>query len=295
MFIPVATKANDLIFTDRPLGDSRAMTCTTSSTLCASTTIFNAIEAAGEAMFAIAPEFVVTENEAISLGKLLRSLKASPALTVAGTGLTVSNDGYQAWNESQALNRYGTPLWRQRKIWPAKIDADVAIGLGLPNPGKGKQVVEDTASGSEIVVADIENVGRCVTFICQDIKIRPLVGDVIEAFQPDWVFVPILDRGVGPSRWMQTAAFEHSDLGQSRFLIVSSLSMAEKLGKPTPHFAMAIGPRDISENVGGGAETDRAIKIIHVREEGHPYADLTWNTSGWLQTSVSVQPWPPDP
>jgi hypothetical protein len=137
-------------------------------------------------------------------------------------------------NESRATTGCGATLWIQRKIQAAGFDKKQAMKLGLDIRNQ-HFVKEDTASGDSVVVTDIDGLGRCITLTCQDIMANPLSEALIRQFQPDWVFVPVLDSNLRIGRWAHQRAFSLSRESRARFVIAKSLVMAKKLCEKIPH------------------------------------------------------------
>jgi hypothetical protein len=144
--------------------------------------------------------------------KILSSIQAEPLkcrLLVAGTANTNERDvANQPWNEAVVANQYGVELWRQKKLWPSEITPERAAEFGITETDGVGNFHEDVASGAQVDVVDIDSLGRCVILICQDITSADLALPLITDVQPDWVFVPIMDRGFAEKSWF-------SDIGQS--------------------------------------------------------------------------------
>lgn len=191
----------------------------------------------------IIPELVVSELDAKSISINLARDPGRVRILLAGSGNTTARSFNKPWNESNILNGIGTPLIRQRKIWQAGLDKKRAVKLGLSVPERGL-VMEDNCAGNEISVLDVDGFGRCVILICQDFQMNPLTDDLIRQYQPDWVFVPILDTGVSAGRWVHQRAYQLSALSPARFLIGSSTSHAAQLRYTNYACGMAVGPKD---------------------------------------------------
>jgi hypothetical protein len=202
---------------------------------------------------------------------------------LAGTGHTVECEDGQAWNEGRVVNGLGAVIWRQRKFWQAGIGKDRAAELNLVFPSDGRFLLEDNASGDEIVVADVDGFGRCIMLICQDVQSRPLSDELIRQFQPDWVFVPILDIGIDEGRWAHARTFELSALSPARFLVSTSTSLAAKIGREDVACGLAVGPKGCTE-----VDNGRLSKLAVVdKEKGLSYALIDWQES-WGKTIISI-------
>lgn len=284
-FIPVAESNDSLNITERVVEGCNFVDFRMNPNLDASDLFLRAIHAAGLVDIAIAPEFVMSSQHADKLSEGLRALGAkSPRLVVAGSGLTFEETGCRPWNESRVLNGAGSILWRQRKIWPAAILRERAIEFGLSDPGQG-MTYEDTDAGNEVIVADIEAYGRCIVLICQDIEARSLSEDLIDSFQPDWIFVPILDRGIRLGGWVHARSFALSGLSHARYLISCSTILAKKTTHSVsaePACGLAIGPK--TEVLPDGGRMYLMAQVDPAKTPG--YSTITWRTDGWSQTTL---------
>jgi hypothetical protein len=121
----------------------------------------------------------------------------------------------------------------------------------------------------------------------------PAVSDLIDIYQPDWVFVPILDKGVGPARWVHTRAYELSGRSRARFVIACSLSLAERSGDPeypnTP-VALLIGPQAVSGSESAAGATGRAFAAASCTEHNPRCGKVQWNhrAAPWKKTSLDA-------
>lgn len=193
----------------------------------------------------VAPELVVSEVDSRTIASDIREGGNSFRLFLAGTGHTEEFCDEQSWNEARVYNELGKVLWTQRKVWLADIPPHRASGMGLE---PGKRFMEDNVSGHELTVADFDGFGRCIILICQDLLSAPLAEYVIRNYQPDWVFVPILDVGVSIGRWFHQHLLHLVTISPARYLVVSSLSLAELAKKSDVACGMAMGPQDQDED-----------------------------------------------
>lgn len=287
-FVPIAEQAADVVMAERSTGDQAWVDFRPCPGLDPTQRLIDVL-AAEPVDVALAPEFMVSEDEADRLATALLAHPLAPRLLVAGSGATRARDGDQPWNEARAVNANGAEIWRQRKLWPAGLDGPRAARLGLTPPADGKLVFEDTAAGDRLEVVDAEGLGRCVILICQDLEAADLTLQLMADYQPDWVFVPILDTGVGVDRWMHRRAVELSGVSQARFLVVSSTSLAAKAGYGDCACALAVGPR--APGVGDPVEdVPRAVQFAQAGAETPGLAIIRWRNGRWLQTKLSVVP-----
>ncbi|PLP98551.1 hypothetical protein CYJ10_22000 [Cupriavidus pauculus] len=156
-------------------------------------------------------------------------------LLLAGTANTHSRDvAGQPWNEAVVANQCGVPLWHQQKLWPSEITPERAAEFGITGVGGAGNFHEDVASGSQIEVVDIDSLGRCVILICQDITSSDLATTLITDVQPDWVFVPIMDRGFAEKSWFSDIGQTVCTYSQARLVGICSTALP-RAGTDKPH------------------------------------------------------------
>ena len=291
VFLPVAEELEDIVKTEIVRGEQRFVDFRAANDFKAAERIIHALSSAGVADIAIASELIVNEDEADKLSDSLLAGSIGPRILISGSGPTRATKNDQAWNEARILNGCGSELWRQQKIWPAGITKGLAGDYGLSDPGDG-QILEDTAAGDRLTVIDADGIGRCVVLICQDLQARPFTDDLLRLFQPDWVFIPVMDYGVDIGRWSHRRASELSVLSQARFIVVSSLTLARWKGmKKTPPCGLAIGPASpatVSDEP--TFDEERAVRTAHSDPAEKPgYATLTWRSEGWKKTVVTAE------
>jgi hypothetical protein len=290
-FVPIAEAAGDIVATARTTSGQTWLNFQPRADLDAKGCILSALAEAGAIDLAVAPEFMVSEDHADALAAALLAAPAAARLVIAGSGTTTAKTGHQAWNEARALNSSGTEIWRQRKLWPAGIDAARARSFGVdPAPADDELAFEDTAAGDCLAIVDADALGRCVILICQDLEAQLLAEDLMTHFQPDWVFVPLLDSGVGVGRWMHRRAFDLSARAQCRFVLVSSTSLAAKAGYDDPACAMAVGPLHPAMTTGDNADVPRAFQSAEAQSHGAArFAIIQWRHGRWLSTTLKAE------
>jgi len=287
-FVPIAEAADEIIAKERATGDQGWVDFQPAPTINPHQRILDALSEAGAIDLMIAPEFMICEAHADELATALSAHPCKSRLLVAGSGATNSISDGQPWNEARAVNSSGAELWRQRKLWPAGLDADRADKFGLNAPTADTLLYEDSAGGDELVVCDIEGLGRCVILICQDLKAQLLAEQLMIQYQPDWVFAPLLDTGVGEGRWMHRRAFALSALAQTRFVFVSSTSLAAKAGFADPACALAIGPEEPSSS-GPSTDSPAAFQLAQASTHGScRMAVIQWRHGRWLRSSIKA-------
>ncbi|HKS15010.1 MAG TPA: hypothetical protein VJS90_18420 [Pseudomonas sp.] len=281
-FIPVAQLDEHLIVTQTESNGCAYIDFNLPEGLDAATIIDNVLDEIGYADIVMSGELMVDSAAADRLEKLVAAKPVRTRLLMAGSGNSVETQDDLPWNEARVLNGLGVELWRQKKIWQAGLDITRAKDLGL-TPGPTGLLMEKNHAGSEVVVADIDSLGRCIILICQDIQSNPLASDLLRNYQPDWVFVPIMDWGTATERWAHQRAYELSAISQARFLIASSLSMVEKLKKSEQPCGLAVGPR-----VGLDEDEGRVCEPAFVKSTPHGYGLVEWRST-WGKTSLAYR------
>jgi hypothetical protein len=248
------------------------------------------LQGMGQIDIAVMPEMVFSEEAVDELAKeLSRGSLPCARLIVAGSYATTELNGSFPWNESRALNAKGATLWKQRKIWTAGIAAAQARELNI-EVGAQTFVLEGTECGDTIELADIETLGRCLTLICQDVEAPQLAVDLAVFYQPDWVIMPIMDRGFVRGRWAHARAFGLSHLSQARFLAVSSLSFATELSDEVG-LGFAVGPKEPSNDAEEQQDRPRAFALVpSTVVEVTPWGLLTWRDEDeeWVASSLDI-------
>lgn len=273
-FIPVAEDINDLEKKERTNEGCHFVSFSPASSFSPVRIAVSALVASGPVDIAIMPESVMPASHIPMLSDEIGKLGVqAPRLIICGSGDTDDKNALgMAWNEASVLNSIGSVIWRQRKIWPAGFSNDRAVQYGI-EPAVGSLVMEDNASAELIEVVDIDSLGRCIILICQDVLAAPVSSELIGRFQPDWIFTPILDSGIGENRWINDRVYEFSGLSQSRYVVSCSMSLAVKLGYPSAGCGLAMGPRSASN-------PDKAKQYTIVKA-ANGFAVATWRANGW--------------
>jgi len=297
LFAPVAEEASDLILTDVVRDTHPFVSVGCAKNFSPSTRFLDVLKAAKPVDIAMAPEFVMCEEDADTFAESMGQLRTKPPrMTIIGSGPTKATTNDQAWNESRSVNSIGAELWRQRKIWPAGLSAETAKQLGLFDPGKGL-VTEDTGCGDTLSVIDVDGMGRCVTLICQDLHLHPLAEEMLKSYQPDWVFVPVLDKDVETGRWAHQRAFALSELSHARFVVANSSSLGQKLGVGKAHTCgLVIGPKAETKEPDSHTIDDEGrqlcaakVTLDHTPGAAPAYDIVEWRNSGpgWTKTTLT--------
>lgn len=285
--VPVAETRADLEFTQREVDGNAFVLYGPSTAIQPGKRLIDAIDAAAKTAnldIAVAPEFVVPSAAVEQILDILPQLGRSLCrLLVAGSGNAANEASEQPWNEAVALNGIGANIWRQRKVWPASIDPNRAIEFGLSLSGTGN-LFEDNSSGDSIEIVDIDSIGRCIILICQDFESSPMASELVRRWQPDWVFVPIMDRGLAVGGWFHQRAMALGRNAHTRFVAVSSV------GLPRAGAAGALPCLLISCGINSdGVTPGRAVVVKTAIDGTSPgYAIVDFSTQVWDQTALGV-------
>jgi len=249
----------------------------------AASRLLSALTQSGVHDIAIAPELVMPEVEVEKLRDALMNQKVDCRLIIAGSGASIAQEDNLPWNQSSILNAGGAKLWDQRKVWPAGIDTDRAKRYGLSDGHDGLSY-ERTASGTEVIVADIDRMGRCLVLICQDLEATTMAEDLVTQYQPDWIFTPILDPAIDASGWAHQRAFTLSARANTRFVVCTSTALPAK-DKPA-NFLLAVGPKSRTDH-----DNSRRFRLLGNQDNHVPgWGCFTWEDELWRQTTIDSSP-----
>jgi hypothetical protein len=281
--IPIAEEASHLDLQHTVRDGVNYIDACASKSIDVPTLVMSALSSLGPIDIVVAPELLINEVDCDNISAQMRSKPSNARMFVAGSGNTVEKVDEQSWNESRVLNRFGVELWRQRKIWQAGLDQDRAAGLGI-DISADAFLMEDNCAGTEVVVADVEGLGRCVVLICQDLQMAPLTAELIRYYQPDWVFTPILDWGAHAGRWTHQRTWDLSAISPARYVVASSTALAHKLGKALPSPAgLLVGPR---EEI--GPDSGRLCSQVYA-DGTHPSTGVVqWRVGTWNQSLIGT-------
>lgn len=285
-FVPIAEIAGDIAIMSKHRVSQSFLDYRLSPAVNAASRLLDALELMGALDVAIAPELVMREEHANELGELLAlNTSAACRVIIAGSGQTQAQNLGQPWNETCIFNAAGSTLWRQRKLWPAGIQQKQATSYGVTDTGPTDQLLEDTAAGDTVEIVDIDSFGRCIVLICQDFTALSMASDLIHQMQPDWIFVPILDTGIDPGRWVHQNAFAHSGESSARFLVCSSTALAEQVGKPPTACGMVVGAMNKTDG-----EDGRHIYLCHAVSSSTPkHVVVQWDRVDWQISELSAR------
>jgi hypothetical protein len=228
------------------------------------------------------PELVVDELDVAEMRDMLATCsQTAPRLVVCGSGL-VANGEDKPWNQSDIVNGAGTLLWSHRKSYAYGMRRETLQNLVIPGADEADQLMDDISWSSEITVADLEGFGRCLVLICQDLMMDA-VDQLVARYEPDWVFVPILDSGTNFKRWPFKRLTDLNAKGPARFIAVSSLTMQHwrKKSFPGEEIGVAVGPRDVPGKDKSKDESNVAREVT-CETATRRHATIVWRDGGWL-------------
>jgi len=251
--------------------------------------LLSALKVLGKTDIAVAPEFVMSPEAHDAVLENLKGGGFECRLLLAGTANTAKPDDVgQPWNEAVVSNDCGVELWRQRKLWPSELDEHRAAKYGVTEKGGQGRFHEDIASGDVVEVVDVDSLGRCLILICQDI-VSDLARTLVTDVQPDWVFVPIMDRGFAEKSWFIAAAQKLCHESKARFVGVCSTALPRDDGQ-TVYCLNVICPE--------AGDEFTPSRVFSFREaEGSPGAAVHhFGTTEWERfESIKVTLMPPAP
>jgi hypothetical protein len=281
----IAEEPGDIKTVSRLCGDNGSILYDIDSHLSPAERMAAVLVRAGPLDIAIAPELVMRQSEAKRLETILATSSGHVCrLIVAGSGNADAGDGKSPWNESQVLNGLGTPLWKQRKLWPALITSELAKKLGVCGGVDADVFYEDNSNCNKLNIADVDGLGRCLVLICQDLK-EPCISEVVRQYQPDWIFSPILDRRIQPGGWVHSSVLPLSELSQARFVVSSCISLARREDPSAqPSLGMFHGPQTPAD---GGPGRCVAFEVSQVPDSPH-YVAINWGTHIWSKSNLGT-------
>jgi hypothetical protein len=280
--VPLAEASGEISLTEHIIGETTFVTFSPFDEAQIGKRLVSAVASAGDIDIGVGPEFLVPHQAVSAAIAELRTLAHAPCrLLLLGSGASRDLEDDQPWNEASIVNGVGALLWKQRKIWPASIDERRASEYGLTDAGKGQRF-ENNAAGETIEIVDIDSIGRCAVLICQDFEATPMTPELLRRWQPDWVFVPIMDRGIVEGGWFHRRAHALANYSHARFVAVTSTGLP-RTGAVGPTACLLVA----CANSGDGVAPDRAIACKHVDPGTKPgRATIDFGSEPWRQTAT---------
>ncbi|WP_374386496.1 hypothetical protein [Brevundimonas sp.] len=253
-----------------------------------SAALLKAVAANPDSDILIAPELAVDDQDLETVAQSLPTLGGSAArLIIAGSGLTADGpvEEGRPFNRAAALNANGRLLWEHRKVSAYAMHEETAKGLEIPGVDGAVKLMERITWSDAVDIADLDGLGRCLMLICQDLQMS-VVDQLLDAFRPDWVLVPILDTGTSLNRWPARRARDLATRGETRFVVVSSLAMNNWRSVPFTgqEMGVAIGPTYL--NKGETGEIAAVQAEVAPETESWRFGSVRWrNAKGWASYS----------
>jgi hypothetical protein len=235
----------------------------------------------GDTDVLLLPELVVAPADVEAMrDSLATSSGDRPRLIVCGSG-GEANGSEPPWNMSYIVNGAGAPLWSHRKLVAYDMLETTFANLEIKDIGKAKQLMEQISWSNAITIGDVEGLGRCLVLICQDLMMAG-IEPLIRAYEPDYLFLPILDSGTNFFRWPYKRLVDLSAAGPTRFVAVSSLTMQHwrKKSYPGEQIGVAVGPRNIAAG-DAGADGERMAQEIVCESATRRHGSIRWRSGAW--------------
>lgn len=235
----------------------------------------------GDTDVLLLPELVVVPSDVESMCDTLSKVSGDrPRLIVCGSG-NKKNSGDPPWNMSHIVNGVGAPLWTHRKLVAYDMLETTFANLKIADIAGANQLLERISWSDSITIGDVEGLGRCLVLICQDLMMAG-IEPLIRAYEPDYLFLPILDSGTNFHRWPYKRMVDLSAAGPTRFVVVSSLTMQHwrKRSYPGEQIGVAVGPRYIVAG-DAGADGARLAQEIVCESTTRRHGTVRWRSGAW--------------
>ena len=164
-----------------------------------------------------------------------------PALRYIFAGIAAAPEvpGGRHANFIIVLDELGKEVVRQHKLRHWNLDGRTMARFGVAERAVRTTLCatlkEDTEPGKEVVVADLDSLGRLFALICADMDSKQPGHWLLENVPVDWLYAPIMD---GSTCWTQCKEADRSDapwiirraaraaeLGATRVMVANSMTM----------------------------------------------------------------------
>ena len=158
---------------------------------------------------------------------------------------------------------------------------DTFENLMITGAADAAQLFDDISQADEIVVADVEGLGRCIVLICQDLMMDA-VDQLVAKYEPDFVLVPVLDSGTNFKRWPFQRLTNLNTKSPARFVVVSSLTMQHwrKVAYPGAEIGVAVGPALIAAADKTYDAPGQACEVS-CETPNRRHATIVWRNGEW--------------
>jgi predicted amidohydrolase len=135
----------------------------------------------------------------------------------------------------------GQEICRQDKLfrWNLNQDQIKRYGLDIDLNTKSVEIKENIAGGSEVMVVDLEGVGRFITLICADVDENAPGDWLLAHVRTDWLNAPIMDKSTcwtfdpkglrGP--WITRRAYRAACASQCKVVVSNSMTLTHRLNR----------------------------------------------------------------
>ena len=248
------------------------------------------------------PETVLQEEELGTVAAALRGICRDPGcplrMVLVGVAAPPACPGGHSANAVVVFDSRGRPVARQEKLsrwnWTreqrSRFGVDVA-GAGVRAIGDGDLLYEDIRTGPEVVVVELDGVGRFVIHVCADLQAHEPGNWLRRNLPLDWSMTPLLDGHITlkPTKWSFAKALEAARDGRTRTLVTTSFALAHRqndLNAADPAKARYVDP-----NCGVMLLLDGRYGDVRGLFAEHPLAP---DPAGPLARAIDVDPdsWP---
>lgn len=234
----------------------------------------------------VLPELVgsVAAIEALRL-KLRNRGSGTEGLILAGTGASTSleQSTMLPHNEAVLIGANGRILAQQRKLhlFNMGFERMRACEINAVPGCETRNHMEDAAAGTELVVCDLQGLGRVMTLICEDLQQQVPGGDLALLLRPDWILTPVLDVSQKVGRWAHARSIEIGRKTLSRIVISCCATLAVRMSGGRT-LADTRGP--INTGICYDGASDRRFKLVESTGALKPDRTIVkWESSTWPQ------------
>lgn len=134
------------------------------------------------------------------LSRLTSKWGGRPWLVVAGSALTLGADGSRH-NRSLVLSASGRRLLTHDKLFPYEMSRREADRYGIGEALRREPRVEDISVATRRLEILECPLGRTAVVICEDLSNFTTLAPLAQAFEIDWLVVPVMDGVQTTGRW----------------------------------------------------------------------------------------------
>jgi hypothetical protein len=139
------------------------------------------------------------------------------------------------------LDSTGQEICRQDKLfrWNLNKTQIERYGLDTDLNAKSAEIKENIVGGTEVVVLDLEDIGRVITLICADVNENAPGDWLLAHVRTDWLNAPIMDKSTcwtfdpkgihGP--WVTRRAYRAACASQCKVVVSNSMTLTHRLNR----------------------------------------------------------------